>query len=83
MGYLDTAEMQQCGSDDLGVLQPSVSMVVSQTPTALSQSIVAQFVHFLLDVHSLQANKGTIVAIAGFPGVAGYQTFHPLAKIPR
>lgn len=54
MGYLDTGEMQ-----------PSVSMVVSQTPTALSQSIVAYFVHFPLDVHSLQPNKGTIVAVAG------------------
>lgn len=43
--YLATGKMQQCSSDDLGLSQSSVSRVITQTLTALSQpNIVTQFV---------------------------------------
>lgn len=35
--YLATGKMQQCSSDDLGLSQPSISKVIKQTLTALSQ----------------------------------------------
>ncbi len=35
--YLATGNMQLCSSDDLGVSQPSISKVITQTITALSE----------------------------------------------
>ncbi len=35
--YLATGKMQLCSSDDLGVSQPSISKVITQTITALSE----------------------------------------------
>ncbi|KAK0132297.1 putative nuclease HARBI1 [Merluccius polli] len=70
--YLATGKMQQCSSDDLGLSQPSISNVIKQTLTALSQPhIVTQFVSFPLDIHTLQAHKRAFMDIAGFPGVVG------------
>ncbi|XP_049893663.1 putative nuclease HARBI1 [Epinephelus moara] len=64
--------MQQCSSDDLGLSQPSISRVINQTLTALSQPhIVTQFVKFPLDARTLQAHKRAFMDIAGFPGVVG------------
>lgn len=70
--YLATGKMQQCSSDDLGLSQPSISKVIKQTLTALSQPhIVTQFVSFPLDIHTSQAHKRTFMDITGFPGVVG------------
>ena len=64
--------MQQCSSDDLGLSQPSISRVINQTLTALSQpQIVTQFVSFPLAARTLQAHKRAFMDIAGFPGVVG------------
>ncbi len=35
--YLATGEMQLCSSDDLGLSQPSISKVITQTIIALSE----------------------------------------------
>ena len=78
--YLATGKMQQCSSDDLGLSQPSISNVIKQTLTALSQPhIVTQFVLFPLDTLPLSAghhecpfhHKRAFMDIAGFPGVVG------------
>lgn len=70
--YLATGKMQQCSSDDLGLSQPSVSRVITQTITALSEPlIVSQFISFPLDIPTLQAQKTAFMNIAGFPGVVG------------
>ncbi|XP_059380106.1 putative nuclease HARBI1 [Carassius carassius] len=64
--------MQQCSSDDLGLSQPSVSRVITQTITALSEPlIVSEFISFPLDIPTLQAQKTAFMNIAGFPGVVG------------
>ncbi|XP_048029600.1 putative nuclease HARBI1 [Megalobrama amblycephala] len=64
--------MQQCSSDDLGLSQSSVSRVITQTLTALSQpNIVTQFVSFPLDARTLHTHKRAFMDIAGFPGVVG------------
>ncbi|XP_050962368.1 putative nuclease HARBI1 [Labeo rohita] len=63
---------QQCSSDDLGLSQSSVSRVITQTLTALSQpNIVTQFVSFPLDARTLHTHKRAFMDIAGFPGVVG------------
>lgn len=70
--YLATGKMQQCSSDDLGLSQSSVSRVITQTLTALSQpNIVTQFVSFPLDARTLHTHKRAFMDIAGFPGVVG------------
>ncbi|XP_056121345.1 putative nuclease HARBI1 [Rhinichthys klamathensis goyatoka] len=70
--YLATGKMQQCSSNDLGLSQSSVSRVITQTLTALSQpNIVTQFVSFPLDARTLHTHKRAFMDIAGFPGVVG------------
>ncbi len=70
--YLATGKMQLCSSDDLGPSQPSISRVITQTITALSDPlIVSQFIAFPLDIPTLQAQKTAFMHIAGFPGVVG------------
>uniref|UniRef100_A0AAZ1XUX0 Putative nuclease HARBI1 n=1 Tax=Oreochromis aureus TaxID=47969 RepID=A0AAZ1XUX0_OREAU len=70
--YLATGKMQQCSSDDLGLSQSSVSRVITQTLTALSQpNIVTQFVSFPLDARTLHTHKRAFMDIAGFHGVVG------------
>uniref|UniRef100_A0A3P9BWJ3 Putative nuclease HARBI1 n=1 Tax=Maylandia zebra TaxID=106582 RepID=A0A3P9BWJ3_9CICH len=70
--YLATGKMQQCSSDDLGLSQSSVSRVITQILTALSQpNIVTQFVSFPLDARTLHTHKRAFMDIAGFPGVVG------------
>ncbi len=70
--YLATGKMQLCSSDDLGLSQPSISSVITQTITALSDPlIVSQFIAFPLDIPTLQAQKTAFMHIAGFPGVVG------------
>uniref|UniRef100_A0AAZ1XDW7 Putative nuclease HARBI1 n=1 Tax=Oreochromis aureus TaxID=47969 RepID=A0AAZ1XDW7_OREAU len=70
--YLATGKMQQCSSDDLGLSQSSISRVIRQTLTALSQpNIVTQFVSFPLDARTLHTHKRAFMDIAGFPGVVG------------
>uniref|UniRef100_A0A3Q4HWY2 DDE Tnp4 domain-containing protein n=1 Tax=Neolamprologus brichardi TaxID=32507 RepID=A0A3Q4HWY2_NEOBR len=70
--YLATGKMQQCSSDDLGLSQSSISRVITQTLTALSQpNIVTQFVSFPLDARTLHTHKRAFMDIAGFPGVVG------------
>ncbi len=44
--YLATWKMQLCSSDDLGLSQPSISKVITQTITALSEPYCVA-VHFL------------------------------------
>ncbi len=44
--YLATGKMQLCSSDDLGLSQPSISKVITQTITALSEPYCVA-VHFL------------------------------------
>ncbi len=44
--YLATGKMQLCRSDDLGLSQPSISKVIRQTITALSEPYFVA-VHFL------------------------------------
>uniref|UniRef100_A0AAZ1XA43 Putative nuclease HARBI1 n=1 Tax=Oreochromis aureus TaxID=47969 RepID=A0AAZ1XA43_OREAU len=70
--YLATGKMQQCSSDDLGLSQSSVSRVITQTLTVLSQpNIVTQFVSFPLDARTLHTHKRAFMDIAGFPGIVG------------
>ncbi len=44
--YLATGKMQLCSSDDLGLSQPSISKVITQTFEALSELYYVA-VHFL------------------------------------
>ncbi len=44
--YLATGKMQLCSSDDLGLSQPSISKVITQTFIALSELYYVA-VHFL------------------------------------
>ncbi len=44
--YLATGKMQLCSSDDLGLSQPSISKVITQTCIALSELYYVA-VHFL------------------------------------
>lgn len=45
LGYLAIGKMQQCNSDDLGLLRPSISIVITQTITTLSQPhIITHFI---------------------------------------
>ncbi len=44
--YLATVKMQLCSSDDLGLSQPSISKVITQTCIALSELYYVA-VHFL------------------------------------
>ncbi len=44
--YLANGKMQLCSSDDLGLPQPSISKVITQTITALSEPYFVT-VHFL------------------------------------
>uniref|UniRef100_A0AAX7TLE2 DDE Tnp4 domain-containing protein n=1 Tax=Astatotilapia calliptera TaxID=8154 RepID=A0AAX7TLE2_ASTCA len=70
--YLATGKMQQCSNDDLGLSQSSVSRVITQTLTALSQpNIVTQFVSFPVDARTLHTHKRAFMDIAEFPGVVG------------
>ncbi len=70
--YLATGKMQLCSSDDLGPSQPSITRVITQTITALSDPlIVSQVIAFPLDIPTLQAQKTAFMHIAGFPGVVG------------
>lgn len=65
-------QLEKCNSDDMDLSQPSISRVITQTITALSQPhIVTQFVSFPLDVHTLQGHKRAFMDIARFPGVVG------------
>lgn len=61
--------MQQCCSDDLGLSQPSISRMITQTIRVLSQPhIVTQFIWIYLGVQTMQAHKRAFVDKAGFPG---------------
>lgn len=77
--YLATGKMQQCSSDNLGLSQPSISRVITQTLVALSHlHIVQQFISFPLDVNTVQALKRAFMHIAGFPGIVGIIHSHYL-----
>ncbi len=66
--YLATGKMQLCSSDDLGLSQPSISRMITQTITALSDPlIVSQFIAFPLDIPTLQAQKNSSYAYSRLP----------------
>ncbi|XP_046370447.2 putative nuclease HARBI1 isoform X1 [Haliotis rufescens] len=70
--YLATGKMQLCNADDLGLSQPSISRIVSETIDALSTpAIVRQFVKLPVQRTDIQRNQAAFMAIAGFPGVFG------------
>ena len=53
--YLATGKMQLCSSDDLGLSQPSISKVITQTFITLSELYYVT-VHFLKKV-KIKVNK--------------------------
>ena len=70
--YLATGRMQLCVGDDLGMCQPTVSRVITQTIEALaSPNIVSQFIKFPTSRAAVDRNVQQFELISGFPGLVG------------
>ena len=68
--YLATGRMQLCGGDDLGMSQPTVSRIITQTTEALaSPNIVNQFIKFPTSQAAVDRNVQQFRIMSGFPGV--------------
>lgn len=69
LGYLATEKLQQCSEDDLGLSQPSIRRMITQTIRVLSQPhIVTQFIWIYLDViHIMQSHERALIDKASFP----------------
>jgi len=68
--FLATGKMQLCSSDDLGVSQPTVSRVITETLNALSNGdILRRFIKFPMTVDAVERNKAAFLNIAHFPHV--------------
>ena len=70
--YLVTGKMQLCIADDLGISQPTISRVISETLEALSDNaVLSQFIRFPVTREETERNKESFREIAGFPEVIG------------
>ncbi|XP_064091280.1 putative nuclease HARBI1 [Macrobrachium nipponense] len=64
--------MQLCNGDDLGLSQPSISRVISETLDALSTNdMLRRFVKFPREIRDIQRKQTEFMQIANMPGVVG------------
>lgn len=70
--YLATGKMQLCTSDDLGLSQPTVSRIITQTLDALSSNdVLCQFIKFPVTPYDTQRKKVEFMEIGDMPDVIG------------
>lgn len=70
--YLATGKMQLCNGDDLGLSQPGISRVISETLDALSTNdMLRRFVKFPREIRDIQRKQREFMQIANMPGVVG------------
>ncbi|KAK3871987.1 hypothetical protein Pcinc_014581 [Petrolisthes cinctipes] len=70
--YLATGKMQLCNGDDMGIAQPTVSKVISQTLNALATpAFISRYIQFPTQENDIRQTQATFREIANFPGVVG------------
>lgn len=70
--YLATGKMQLCNGDDMGMAQPTVSKVITQTLNALATpAFITEFIKFPTLEDDIRQTQAKFKEIANFSGVVG------------